>query len=63
MDAELTSLLPAEADVADTSLDGGCPHDACMDVRAPAGAEPRIAGIEVTYIEIEEAELVRLGWW
>ena len=31
---------------------------------APQGdVEPRIAGMEVTYLDLEDSDLVRLGWW
>ncbi|MES2939727.1 MAG: hypothetical protein V4864_18735 [Pseudomonadota bacterium] len=38
-------------------------EDADLRIEPQGDAEPHIAGIEVTYLEIEEIDLVRLGWW
>jgi hypothetical protein len=38
-------------------------EDADLRIEPQGDAEPRIAGIEVTYLEVEEIDLVRLGWW
>jgi hypothetical protein len=73
MEADTVSVLPADIDAQgdiDAALDAAlvaaivAGRLRVTGTPAPAAdAEPRIAGMEVRYIDISDVERTALGWW